>query len=142
MSWLDILPSSERARVRKKLRSPAAYEKLRQSVKGPEQIEAEMQKNEALAELRFALETEPVVQEKLKQQVEEDVGEQGLEAIFEVSGASPEALQKLQNGAFEIQVEAPENDQEQIVALPEGLVSEKIPFQPRYSEKFTGSLST
>lgn len=135
MSWLDLLPSSEKSKVRKKLRSPETYEKLREKVKGPEALEQEMEKNEAMAELKFALETEPAVQEKLQQQIEHDVKEEGIENLVDIATASPDALQAIEAGNFTIAVESTD-EQEQIVLYPEGNVQEKLPLQTHFSDRF------
>jgi len=134
-TWLDQLPSNERARIRARLRSPEAYEKLREKVKGPEDMEQEMEKNEALAELSFALETEPVVKDALKTQIEKDIAEQGVEAVF--GEVSPDRIYLLEQGKFEIDVDASaDSAQEQLVVIPEGTVNEKIPLTQNMSEKY------
>lgn len=137
MSWLDLLPSSERAKVRKRMRSPAAYEKLREGVKGPEQLENEMQKNEALAECKFALETEPIVQEKLQQQIEHDIKEAGIEHVLDVTNASAAALQAIESGSFSVAVESTDTA-DYMVVCPEGNIAEKLPVQTAYTDKFIG----
>jgi len=119
-SWLDILPSSERAKIRQKLRSPEEYERLREKVKGPEDLEREMKWNEAMAELSFAIETEPTIKEALKNQIEKDLREEGVEV-----------------GDFDILVEEnPETNQDQLMMVPEGNVGEKIPVKKSLSEQY------
>ncbi len=137
-SWLDILPSTERAKIRKRLRSPAEYERLREKVKGPEDLEREMKWNEAMAELSFTLETEPKVKEALRQQVEKDMQEQGIEQALEgASEASPDAKKALEEGRFNLSVEEnPETHQDQLAVSPEGTVAEKIPIKKSLSEQY------
>ena len=126
-SWLDMLPSSERQKIREKYKlSPAAYEKLRQKVKGPEQLGEEMQRNELMAKLKFALETEPKVKEALKQQVEKDFSEQGIEV--------PE-------GEFDVTVDSiSESEPDQIVLVPEGNVSEKVSVPTSLADTYLSQL--
>jgi len=138
MSWFDSLPSHEKQRLRKRMRSPEEYEKLRERVKGPEDLEREMAKNELLAELKFALETEPHVQEELKKEIEKDLREQGPEEMLESGDLSPEAQEALASGAFEVGIETnPDTGNEQIVLRPEGNVAEKVSLQQSVSEQYT-----
>lgn len=138
MNWFDRLPLHEKNRLRKRMRSPEEYERLRERVKGPEDLEREMAKNELLAELKFALETEPRIQEELRREIEKDVRERGLEQILESSYLSPEVGEVLARGAFEVGIEAhPDTGHEQIVLKPEGNVSENIPLRKTVSEQYT-----
>ena len=140
--WLDRIPSHEREKVRKRLRSPAEYERLREKVKGPEDLEKEMDRNEAMAELSFALETEPPLKEALKNQVQEDAKEQGIEAVFDgLDSASPEAVAALREGRFTLEVRSDaETHHDQLVAVPEGNVQEKIPVTHTFAESYAASL--
>ena len=125
--WLDRLPSPERAKIRARCRSPEAYEKLRECVKGPEDLERELEKNSKLAELKFAMETEPALKQELKESIQEDIKEHGVEAV----------LEKSFEGDFDIAIDTnPETNQDQLVVLPEGSVSEKIPITPAFNEKY------
>lgn len=133
-SWLDHLPSQERTKIRQRLRSPEAYEKLREKVKGPEDLEREMARNEVMAELSFALETEPVVREALTNQVKEDVAERGVEELF--GEVSPEELFAIEQGKFEVTIDKPESSPEQLVVIPEGNVNEKIPLKRNVADVY------
>ena len=137
MSWLDILPSSERAKIRARMRSPEEYERLREKVKGPEQLKEEMNRNEHLAELSFALETEPQLKEALKKQIEDDLREQGAEAVLDVPDqTSDRAIAMLKEG-FDIRIDAhPNKATDQICIVPEGNVQEKIPVRGSLSEQY------
>ncbi len=144
-SWLDSLPSHERQKLFERIRrSPAEYEKLREKVKGPEDLKEEMDRNELIAELKFALETEPQVKEMLKQQIEKDLREQGIEAVLD---AMPDALkQALEAGQFNVGIDVnPDTHNDQIVVLPEGSVSEKLfitsSVNDQYVSQFAVSLS-
>ena len=140
MGWLDILPSSERARVRKRLRSPEVYEKLREKVKGPEELAEEMEQNESVAELKFALETEPVVHEVLRQEIEKSLNEEGIEQLLDVSSATPAGLDAISDGNFDVRIVLDDaGDSEQMVLHPEGNVKEKIPLKMSFSERFIGA---
>lgn len=140
-TWLDHLPSQERAKIRQRLRSPAAYEKLREKVKGPEDLEREMEQNEVMAELKFALETEPVVKDALKTQLEQDIAEQGVEALF--GEVPPDAQFALEQGNFDIVIQAPdESSHDQLIVIPEGNVTEKLPVTTAFSEQYVQQFAT
>ena len=134
-SWLDRLPSNERRKIREKLRSPAEYEKLREKVKGPEDLEREMEWNEAMAELNFAIESEPKIKEALRDQIAEDISEQGIENLVENADAlSPEQKAALEQGKFEISVE------DELTVAPEGTVAEKIPVKRSVTDRYVTQL--
>lgn len=122
------------------MRSPEAYAALREKVKGPEDLEREMDQNEKMAELRFAMESEPALKEALKIQVEKDLQEQGIEAVME-HHPSPEAKKALEQGKFHLSVSShPKTHVDQLVAVPEGTVQEKLPIKislcNQYSTQF------
>ena len=137
-SWLDLLPSQERQKIRElKKRSPEEYEKLREKVKSVEQISEEMDRNEQLAELSFAMEAEPKLKEALQKQIENDITEQGIEAvIYAPEGLDPSVQEALQNG-FDVRVaEHPESHKDQIMILPSGNVQEQLPVNFSLSEQY------
>lgn len=140
-SFLDHLPSREREKIRKRLRSPEAYERLREKVKGPEDLEREMERSEKLAELHLALESDPQFKETLKQSIETDIKEQGIDAVLE---SMNEDLQKdLEAGKFSVAIEShPETHEDSLVVIPEGNVQEKIPVKTLFSEKYIGQFVT
>ncbi|MBU0458764.1 hypothetical protein KJ652_02915 [Patescibacteria group bacterium] len=134
--YLDLLPSNEKAKIRAKLRSPEAYERLREKVKGPEDLERELKVSESYANLSFSLKTEPKIKEELKKQIQEDIDANGIEEVLEQS----EAQRKIDIFRFNISVEEnPESHQDQIVVSPEGNVGEKIPIKPSFTEKYLSS---
>jgi len=137
-SWLDLLPSSERQKVRaiRKI-SPREYQKLREKVKSVEQIGEEMDRNELLAELSFAMEAEPTLKEALQKQIEQDIQEQGIEnVIYAPEGLDASAQEVLKQG-FDIKVaENPESHKDQIMILPSGNVAEKLPVNFSLSEQY------
>jgi len=135
MSWLDILPSSERAKIRQRLRSPEAYERLREKVKGPEDLKEEMESNSVLAELKLALEMEPVVHEALRQKIDADIKEKGISKVLDVKNISPESKAAVEDGNFDVRVAAGKSS-DALVVHPEGNVAEKIPIKPSYSEQY------
>ena len=140
-SYLDNIPSIDRERIRKRMRSPEAYEALREKVKGPEDLDREMKKNEQLAELHFALESEPAMKDKLKQQIECDAKEQGIDRLLEHADISPDARKALETGRFQIAVESnKETHHDQLMVIPEGKVQEKLPLKPAFSERYVGQL--
>jgi hypothetical protein len=131
-SWLDLLPSKERAKIRQRLRSPAEYEKLREKVKGPEDLKEEMKDNAVVAELKFALETEPSLKQALKEKIEQDIAERGLDAVAEGEI----------EGKFDVAMEPhPQTNQEQVVLFPEGNVSEKVFLTKAANEEYCSQFS-
>ncbi len=137
MSWLDLLPSSEKRRIRKKMRSPEVYEKTREKVKGPEELEDELKVRESLADIKFGIETSSEKYSELKEKMDASISESGIENIVDINDTSKESVKALEEGLYEIQIESDNsNNPEQIVLLPEGNVSEKIPLQKSISEKF------
>lgn len=136
-SWLDHIPSHERQRLRRRMRSEAEYQKLRERVKGPEDLEKEMSRNEAVAELRFEMETQPEVKNALKKQVEKDLREQGMESVVESESLSPEQKKALEAGKFAVAVSAhPATHQDHLMVQPEGNVQEKIPLKPAFNDRY------
>ena len=121
--------------------SAAAYEKLRQKVKGPEELKKEMEWNDVMAQLRFGLETEPQMKEALKKQIEKDIAEQGIEAVLGLSEVPADLKQQIESGAFEIDVASPsEKAPDQLVLTPEGNVGEKIPMKKSLTESYLSQM--
>ena len=140
--YLDHLPSRERERIRKKMRSPEAYEALREKVKGPEDLEREMGRNEQMAELRFTLETEPEAHEMLKNAIETDIREKGAEAVLETIPSDPDAQKALREGRFMLHVSShPVTHLDQLMVMPEGAVQESLPVKPSFTETYAVHLA-
>ena len=138
-SWIDHIPSHEREKIRKRLRSPEEYERLREKVKGPEDLERELKKAEHLAELHFRLETEPQAQQSLRETIEKDLREQGMEVVLERSDLSIDAKRALEQGKFTVRVAPhPGTHEDQIVVVPEGNVQERVPIKPSLSDRYLG----
>lgn len=137
-SWLDHLPSHERQKIRNRMRSKEAYERLREKVKGPEDLKEEMRNAQALAELHFALETEPSLNEALHDQVQEDIAEQGAEALFESAENLPDDIKEnLEQQKFIVTVSShPQSNHDVLVAIPEGNVQEKIPMKKQVQDRY------
>lgn len=142
-SWLDSLPSNERMKIRKRMRSEAEYERLRESVKGPEDLERELEKQDAVAEASFDLQSEPALQEATRAQVQEDIREQGIDAVLEAAGdLPPDVRSALEEGKFSVVVESlPDTHEDRMAVVPEGNVSEKIPLVSGLSEQYISGLS-
>lgn len=142
-NWLDILPPNERHRLREKYKmSAAAYEKLREKVKGPEDLEREMLWNEAMAKLKFGLETEPALKQALTQQIERDIAERGIENVLMLPEAGAQKLHGV-IGQFEVTVEhGADNTPDQLVLVPEGNVQEKIPVKRGQAESYIAQMIT
>ena len=119
------------------MRSPEAYEALRERVKGPEDLERETRRSEKMAELHFALESEPGIHEKLRAQIERDIAEQGIEQILESDQTSAETIKQLERGKFILKVSShPKTHEDALVAVPEGNVQEKVPVKVQHSERY------
>ncbi len=117
--------------------SPEAYERLREKVKGPEDLEKELKRGEQLAELSFELQTDEKLREHLKGQCEKDIAEQGIEQVLDTNNMSPEAKKSLEQGKFMLAVSShPTTHDDQLVAVPEGNVQEKIPLKPAFSDRY------
>jgi len=137
---MDFLPSHERKKL-KRMMSPEAYEKLRERVKGPEDLAREMARSERLAELRFESETKQETREALKKQAEKDVSEGGAESVFELADASPEATVAVEQGRYVLQVSShPSTHQDALVGIPEGTVQEKLPVKPAVADRYLGQM--
>lgn len=137
-SFLDHIPSQEREKIRKRMRTPEAYERLREKVKGPEDLEQEMDKSEKMAELSFALETEPRMQEKLKTSIERDVKEKGIDAVLDLQHDLPDSVkQSIDAGKFTLAISShPTTHDDTIVLLPEGNVNDRIPVKVQISNAY------
>jgi hypothetical protein len=141
-SWLDHLPTNERTKLRKRMRSAAEYEKLRENVKGPEDLEKEMNRNEGLAELRFAMETQLEVKNALKKQMEKDMREQGIESVIESERLSPEQRKSLETGKFAVAVSMhPSTHQDHLVVISEGNVQEHIPLKASFNDRYVAQFA-
>ena len=135
--FLDHLPSPEREKIRKKMRSPEAYAALRERVKGPEDLEKEMKKSEQLAEVHLQMESEPRKKEEMKKMLEKDVSEQGIEKILETKNMSADARAQIEAGNFQISVSShPQTHQDALIVAPEGNIQEKIPVKTGMSEHY------
>lgn len=137
-AFLDRIPGPEREKIRKKMRSPEAYERLRESVKGPEDLQRKMDKAEKLAELSFALETEPRTREKVKTSIEKDLNERGIDAVVDGHENLPHGVATmLLEGKFSVAVSAHPTTHEDVIAIaPEGNVHEKIPLKQTISDAY------
>ena len=141
-SWLDNIPSTEKRKLRKMM-SPEAYERLREKVKGPADLEKELKRGEQLAELSFELQTDEKLRERLKTQCEKDIQEEGIEALVETEHLSPEAKKAMEQGKFMLAVAShPSTHDDQLVAVPEGNVQEKIPLQTSVSDRYVAQFVT
>lgn len=133
-SWLDSIPSYEQKKLRKMM-SAEAYERLREKVKGPEDLEREMKKSEQLAELSFDMQTSEKTREAVHQSAEKGIAEQGAENVVDQT-LSPEAKKALEQGKFKLAVSHhPKTGQDQLVAVSEGNVQEKIPLKQSFSDQ-------
>lgn len=142
-SWLDHLPSHERAKIRARLRSPEEYERLRERVKGPEDLEHELKYNESLADLKFSIEMEPKFSESLHQHIEKDIQKKGIEALIDNSKElSPDTRRLLEEGRFQLRVEGhPESGKDVLIILPEGKPAERLPLKQNINEQYISYIS-
>ncbi len=136
--FLDHLPSAEQEKVRKRLRSPGAYEKLRQNVKGPEDLEKELAKAERLADASLEMETNPEAKEQVKKGIEKDLRENGIENVLEkAESISPAVREQLTQGKFTVAI-SPDDG---VSVLPEGNVTDRLPVKPALSDQYVTRLS-
>ncbi len=141
-SWVDLVPTYERERLRKKLRSPEVYAESRADVKGPEKISEEMRWNEALAELKLAMDLEPRLKKVLQEKIAEELREKGVDALMG-SDVPPGVQKLLEAGKFDVAITAPDaSSPDQLVLLPEGNVSDKLPMQRSVSERYVTQFAT
>lgn len=140
-SFLDRIPGPEREKIRRKMRSPEAYERLREKVKGPEDLEKELDDAEKMAELSFALETDPKIREKVKASIEKDLNEKGIDALLDLRDKLPHGVtQALLEGKFSIAVSAhPSTHEDAVTLVPEGSVQEKIPLKKNLGNAYAGA---
>lgn len=143
-NFLDHLPSLEREKIRKRLRSPEEYERLREKVKGPEDLERELKRSEMLADVHFAIESDPAKKEALKSRVESSIAESGVEAVLEKgTKLSPEMKKVIEAGKFTVAISShPKTHDDHVVVMPEGKVAEKFPVRSSLAERFVAGLST
>lgn len=139
-SFLDHIPSREREKIKKKMRTPEAYERLREKVKGPEDLKSEMEKSEKTAELSFALESEPHMQEKMKATIEKDMKEKGIDAMLDLQHDLPESVrQSIAEGKFTVTVSShPTTHHDVLAVLPEGNITDRIPLKQKISDAYAG----
>lgn len=125
-SFLDHLPAHEQKRLKKKM-SAAAYEKLRESVKGPEDLEKELKRADKMAALHFALESEPKLQERMRSSVEQEIKDHLEETVEHSKNLSPAVLSALTKGNFTVAVAPhPHSHHDVLVVVPEGNIQEKV----------------
>jgi hypothetical protein len=138
-SFLDSLPSKEREKIRKRLRSPEAYAALREKVKGPEDLEREMDRSERLAELQFEMETDPAVKEKVKGALQDAIRDVGVEGVVEEGiHVSEDAKKALEQGDVIVAVSShPTTHEDALTVAPEGNVQEKLPVKRQLSDQWT-----
>ncbi len=137
-SFLDRLAGPEKQRIIKRLRSPEAYERLREKVKGPEDLEQELDRAEKVAELHFALESDTGTYEKMKSFVERSLKEEGIDALIEKPDElSDDARDALKEGRFTLTISSDET----LTLLPEGNVNETIPVKMSLLESCVSQLS-
>ena len=133
--FLDHLAGSERQKIRKRMRSEAAYEKLRERVKGPEDLERELERSDRMAEVHLALESDPKVQEKVKEEVRAN-----SEDLFEEE-PSQEVQKKIAEGKFKLAFSShPSTHEDVMTVVTEGNVQEKIPLKATMSDKLVNSI--
>jgi len=122
------------------MRSPEEYERLREKVKGPEDLEKELRRSEQMAEVKFRLETEPETMETLQNRIADDLKERGVEEILD--GDVPlDVQQLLERGDYTVSVEShPQTHEDALVVLPEGNVQDRLPVKPKVAEQYVQSM--
>ena len=133
-SWLDRIPSRERMRLRSRpRRSPEEYAREREAKLGEtvERASEQAEFERGLAELSFALETEPRVQEALVKQVQEDMKAQRIDALIDDGQLSDAARAALMQGAMTVSVSG-----DQVMLVPEGNVQEALPLKKKVADQY------
>ncbi len=141
--YLDRLAGPERERVIKRLRSPEAYERLREKVKGPEDLESALEQAEKMAELHFALESNRESHDRLKSFVGSQLREQGIDALLESPrDVSNDARDLLREGKFSLSVSPHEETNDDVLMIvPEGNDHEKIPLKISFVDACVSQVS-
>jgi len=122
------------------MRSPEAYERLRDKVKGPEDLEQEMDRNEKMAEAHLSIESDSEMKEQLKSAVEKSIVEQGAEAIADAP-LTLDQKHALESAAFSVAITShPRTHKDALVIIPEGNVQEKIPVKQSFTEQYLTQL--
>lgn len=141
-SWMDHIPTHEREKIRRRMRSPEAYEALRENVKGPEDLEREMRRNERMAEVQFSLETQPEARETLRAALQDDIAEHGMESVFDLPSALSDAARAaIVDGKFTVQVQSMPDGHDKLTAVPEGNVHDRLPVKPSFANTYIGQLA-
>lgn len=142
-SFLDHLAGPEKQRIIKRLRSPEAYERLRENVKGPEDLERALDHAEKMAELHFALESQEYERERMKSIVEKSVSEQGIENVLEAPrDSSEEAKRAITEGRFHLEVSPhTETHKDTLMIVFEGSVQERVPVKMSLAEVCVSQLT-
>lgn len=121
--------------------SAAAYERLREKVKGPEDLEQELSKGEALAEIHFALESDPTMHERARTTIEKELLQDPDGTLEHAESLSPAAREAIAKGRFTVQVGPhPKEHHDAVLLVPEGNVQETIALKPALSDRFVAGL--
>jgi hypothetical protein len=115
--------------------SPEAYERLRENVKGPEDLEREMQRSAEYAELQFDLQADLKLREHVRDMVQQHVKVSGIEATFLAERIPPEVKTAIEHGKFSVAVSSHAHQPDQLVAVPEGNIQERIPLTTALSDR-------
>ncbi len=126
------------------MRSPEAYERLRENVKGPEDLEKALDRSEKMAELHFALASDSTAHERLKALIDRAVQEDGIESVLEQGAAFSEAgSAAVREGHFTLAVSVvPQTHEDALMVVPEGNVAEKVPVRMSLMETCVSQLMT
>lgn len=139
-SWLDSIPSHERKKLRRTM-SAEAYERLREKVKGPEDLSRELRRNAEVADLHFEMKSDASMEKQMKSAIEKGIREQGIESVLEKPDLTSEQKSALEQGKFSLSVEShPDRHEDAVMVIPEGTVQEKLPVKPKFSESILSQL--
>lgn len=132
---LDLLPSSERHNRRRKMRSFEEYAASREKIQSVEQITEQSEHAKKVAEIGFALEMEPKVQESLQKSVNEILP---YTSLWQSLNASQQEV--VLSKQFTVQVEGDSAKQDIVAIVPEGNVAEKIQLPAAITEQIASQL--
>lgn len=139
---MDFVGGFERERrLKKRIRSLPEIERDREKVKESLKLgEQAKEQGEAVAEVLIAMETDPKAKEQVKKHLTDSVRSLGVSEVF-TGDVSPDQKQQLEQGKFSVtQASDPNTHHDQLAAVPEGNVQEKIAVKPSLVQQIASSL--
>jgi hypothetical protein len=139
---MDFVGGMERERrMRKRVRSLPEITRDREKVKESLKLgEHAKEQGEAVAEVILAMETDPKAKEQVKKHISDSIRNTGIAEVF-TGDVSPDQKQKLEQGKFNVTHSSdPNTHHDQLAAVPEGNVQEKIAVKPALVQQIASGL--